>query len=188
MTTPFFFGYGSLVNQRTHGNRPAHLATARGWHRAWVAVEAHPLAVLTAVRAPGAEIDGLIAAVPGHDWAALDAREAEYDRIEATTEIAHPVDALHSIAIYSVPETRRALPRPDKPILLSYLDVVLQGYLDTFGEAGALRFFETTENWDAPILDDRATPRYPRAQTLSGDELAWIDAELKGRGLKVGRD
>ena len=183
MTTPFFFGYGSLVNQRTHANRPAHLARARGWHRAWVAVEAHPLAVLTAVRAPEAEIEGLIAAVPGADWAALDAREAAYDRIEATEEILHGVDAMQSIAIYSVPETRRSLPHPEKPILLSYLDVVLQGYLEMFGEDGALRFFETTENWDVPIRDDRAAPVYPRAQTLSGDEQAWIDAELKGRGL-----
>ncbi len=187
MTTPFFFGYGSLVNQRTHDNRPAHLATARGWHRAWVAVEAHPLAVLTAVRAPGAEIDGLIAEVPGNDWAKLDAREAEYDRIPATTEVAHPVEAPHSIAIYSVPETRRSLPHPEKPILLSYLDVVLQGYLDMFGEAGARRFFDTTENWDAIIFDDRSAPRYPRAQTLSAEETAWIDAELKGRGLSVSR-
>lgn len=121
--------------------------------------------------------------MPNNDWDILDRREAEYDRIPATEDIAHPVEDLHSIAIYSVPEARRSLPHPDKPILMSYLDVVLQGYLDMFGEAGARRFFDTTENWDAPILNDRATPRYPRAQTLTGDERAWIDAELKGRGL-----
>ncbi|MHA6325523.1 gamma-glutamylcyclotransferase [Roseivivax sp. CAU 1753] len=173
------------MNQRTHENRPAHLATARGWHRAWVAVDAHPLAILTAVRAPEAQIDGLIAAVPGHDWGALDLREKAYDRIEATAEIAHPVDELHSIAIYSVPETRRVVPHGDSPILLSYLDVVLQGYLEAFGEDGARRFFETTENWDTPILNDRAQPRYSRAQSLSAKDIAWIDAELAARGLRA---
>lgn len=187
MTTHFFFGYGSLVNQRTHGNRPAHVATARGWHRAWVAVDAHPLAVLTAVRAPGAEIDGLIAGVPGADWELLDQREREYERLLATHEIDHAADMPESIAIYSVPEPRRAPPHPEKPILLSYLDVVLQGYLDVFGEAGARRFFDTTEGWDAPILNDREAPRYPRAQRLSAQEIDWIDAELDGRNLRVQR-
>ncbi|MHA7873923.1 gamma-glutamylcyclotransferase family protein [Roseivivax sp.] len=186
MTTPFFFGYGSLVNQRTHENRPAHVARAAGWRRAWVAVEAHPLAVLTAVPAAGDEIEGLIAAVPGGDWEKLDQREAEYDRLDATSVVVHEVENLASIAIYSVPAATRTPAHAGRPILLSYLDVVLQGYLDMFGEAGAQRFFETTDGWGGtPILDDRATPRYPRAQRLTAGETAWVDAALAERGLKV---
>ena len=186
MTTPFFFGYGSLVNQRTHSNRPAHLARATGWRRAWVHVEAHPLAVLTAVPAPGHEIEGLIAAVPGADWQTLDAREKEYDRLDATTAVLHEAGELRSIAIYSVPEARRRPAHEGRPILLSYLDVVLQGYLDMFGEAGAVRFFDTTDGWDsAPVLNDRPSPRYPRAQALTGEETAWIDTALAARGIDV---
>ena len=140
--------------------------------------------MLTAVPDPESEIDGLIAAVPGSDWATLDAREKEYDRLEATHQIGHGAGELASIAIYSVPEARRAPPHPEKPILLSYLDVVLQGYLDMFGEAGARKFFDTTENWHAPIRNDRHDPVYPRAQRLASEEIAWIDAELATRGLQ----
>jgi hypothetical protein len=48
------------------------------------------------------------------------------------------------------------------PVLLSYLDVVVQGYLQEFDEAGVAHFFDTTDGWDAPLLDDRTHPHYPR--------------------------
>ena len=40
-------------------------------------------------------------------------------------------------------------PQPKTPILLSYLDVVVQGYLAEFGEAGVARFFASTDGWGA---------------------------------------
>lgn len=48
-----------------------------------------------------------------------------------------------------------------------------------FGEAGVARFFATTDGWDAPILDDRAKPQYPRAQQLSSAETALVDRMLR---------
>jgi len=62
--------------------------------------------------------------------------------------------------------------------LLSYLDVVVQGFVHEFGTAGAKAFFETTDGWDTPVLDDRAAPIYPRAQTLSAEEQALTDRLL----------
>jgi len=61
---------------------------------------------------------------------------------------------------------------------MSYLDVVIQGYLRAFGQDGALRFFETTDGWGSPILNDRAAPRYPRHQALRPDETAFVDEQL----------
>ena len=61
---------------------------------------------------------------------------------------------------------------------MSYLDVVVQGYLRTFGPDGALRFFETTDGWGSPILNDRAAPRYPRHQQLDPDETHFVDTQL----------
>ncbi|MBC7156978.1 MAG: gamma-glutamylcyclotransferase [Rhodobacteraceae bacterium] len=179
-----FFGYGSLVNRTTHGYGRAHRASVTGWRRMWRHTAGHPYAVLTAHPAPGARIEGLVAEVPGGDWAALDAREAGYRRHPlAPPDLAH--EAPHPVAaqIYAVPpEAEAPLTRP---VLLSYLDVVLQGYLREFGPAGAERFMATTDGWSAPVLNDRARPRYPRHRTLTGDEAATVDALLASVAARV---
>ncbi|MEM9798035.1 MAG: gamma-glutamylcyclotransferase family protein [Pseudomonadota bacterium] len=165
--TPRFFGYGSLVNRRTHAYPGAQPLTVRGWRRAWRHTSLRPVAFLTAVPSAG-EIDGLAAEVPGADWAALDLREAAYLRavLPEGPEIYHIPDGLHGPATEA------------HPILLSYIDVVVQGYLTEFGVAGVARFFETTDGWDAPIRDDRAEPIYPRAQVLAGEERSLVDTWL----------
>ena len=163
-----FFGYGSLVNRRTHGYPDARPMRVTGWRRAWRHVASRPVAYLTAERAAGTALDGLTAGVPGGDWAALDAREAAYTR-EPLPE---------GPSIYHIPQGRHAAPSAAHPILLSYLDVVVQGYLAEFGEAGVAGFFETTAGWDAPIRDDRGAPDYPRAQTLDPAERALVDRWL----------
>jgi hypothetical protein len=182
MADPFFFGYGSLVNRTTHVYEDAHRAKASGWRRTWRHTALHPAPFLTAIPCEKTEIDGLIAHVPGGDWAALDARETGYDRLPATHQVTHPVERNIDVAIYSVPEMLE-IPDLRHPILLSYLDVVIQGYLREFGEAGALRFFETTDGWDAPIKDDRNTPEYPRHRVLSAQETDFVDAQLRALGV-----
>ena len=97
------------------------------------------------MEAPGAEIEGLIAAVPGADWAALDKREYAYDR-HAVIEIDHdhgPERRL-DVHIYRTKPEHDSDGSDEHPILLSYLDTVIQGFLTEFGEAGARRFFDTT--------------------------------------------
>ncbi len=178
MRTGYFFGYGSLVNRATHTYPQAAPAHADGWRRSWVHTTTWPHAYLTAVRAPGHRIQGLVAAVPGGDWAALDAREAAYDRIVDTDNILHTQTDVDGIAIYSVPSTARANGATRHPILLSYLDVVLQGYLREFGPDGAQGFIDTTDGWDAPVFDDRSAPIYPRHQRLTPDETEFVDTAL----------
>ena len=62
--------------------------------------------------------------------------------------------------------------------MLSYIDVVVQGYLAEFGMTGVRHFFETTEGWHAPILNDRAAPIYLRAQALTEEERQIVDEGL----------
>ncbi|MGV6812209.1 MAG: gamma-glutamylcyclotransferase family protein, partial [Brevirhabdus sp.] len=178
MKDPFFFGYGSLVNRRTHDYANAHRAVASGWRRAWRATDLRKAAFLTVLPDPATRIDGLIAEVPGGDWAALDKRERAYDKHDAAHAVDHPLRAALDLRIYAIPEGRHFAPTPEHPILLSYLDVVLQGYLAEFGERGVLRFLGTTDGWQAPVLDDRAAPLYPRAQTLTRLERAFVDDTL----------
>lgn len=177
MENPAFFGYGSLVNRATHdypGARPARLT---GWRRVWLWTPARELAFLSVEPAPGVSIDGLLAEVPGGDWAALDLREAAYARHPVT------VDALpgqRAVQVYAVPQTGQGQPAP---ILLSYLDVVVQGFAREWGLDGVARFFATTTGWQGGVIDDRAAPRYPRAQVLTGAEHALTDAGLAKLGV-----
>ena len=178
MNNPYFFGYGSLVNRATHTYPNAAHATAHGWQRAWVDTSDHSYAHLTAVKVSGGRIDGLIAEVPNADWVALDEREHAYDRIPDTDNIKHTHKYANDIAIYAVPTKNMLKISPRSPILLSYLDVVLQGYLQEFGETGGFAFLESTRGWDAPVLNDRDTPIYPRHQQLSKTEQQFVDAAL----------
>jgi len=171
--TPWFFGYGSLVNRATHRYPQAQRATLNGWRRVWVRTELRDVVFLSIQPAKGHSIDGLIASVPNADWGALDLRESGYARINATPHVSHDAPAI-SVAAYQVPTEHRRH-GGDHCILLSYLDVVVQGFVREFGEAGAQAFFETTDGWETPIFDDRAAPRYSRAQSLNATERALTD-------------
>ena len=100
--TPWFFGYGSLVNCATHDYPQAQTATLNGWRRVWVRTALRDVVFLSIHHAPGHSIDGLVAAVPDADWAALDLREGGYARLEATRDVTHTSRATH-IAAYQVP-------------------------------------------------------------------------------------
>ncbi|MFO6465830.1 gamma-glutamylcyclotransferase [Jannaschia sp. KMU-145] len=165
---PRFFGYGSLVNRLAHAYPDAAPLTVGGWRRAWRHTPLRPVAFLTAVPDPGTRIDGLTAAVPAGDWLALDDREAAYLRASLP----------EGPAIYHIPDGLHGPATDTHPILRSYLDVVVQGYLAEFGPAGVAQFFATTDGWDAPIRDDRDAPLYPRAQRVSGEVTALVDGWL----------
>ena len=178
----YFFGYGSLVNRATHGFAGARPARLAGWRRVWRHTTLRPVAYLTVVPDAGCEIDGLIAPVPGADWPALDAREAAYVRAPAAHQVRHDLSHRPEIAVYTIPEGHHGTPSETCPVLLSYLDTVVQGYLHEFGAAGVARFFETTEGWDAPVLDDRSAPRYPRHQPPAAQARALVDSHLARMG------
>jgi hypothetical protein len=180
---PFFFGYGSLVNRATHAYPMAAPARATGWARIWQATSIRQIAYLSVIEAPGVVIDGLIAAVPRGDWAGLDAREHAYAR-KPLGDVAHAQPGAREIMIYQV-EPQHTAPMGRHPILLIYLDTVVQGFLREFGEAGVARFFETTQGWEAGIQNDRAAPLYPRAQVTTARERALVDAALHDLGVKA---
>ena len=142
-------------------------------------------AFLSVIPADGAQIDGLIAEVPNSDWQALDLRETGYFRSDlpdtSLTHGAGPVD----VHMYQTHPEHKAAPEVRHPILLSYLDVVVQGFLDVFGEDGAIRFFDTTDGWDGPIMNDRSNPLYPRSQILTPSETALVDTQLSTLGAQI---
>ncbi|AEI95499.1 gamma-glutamylcyclotransferase family protein [Roseobacter litoralis] len=184
MNDPYFFGYGSLVNTKSHDYPNPQPATLRGWRRAWVATPRYGVVLLTGVQAPGHSIDGLIAHVPGADWAALDAREGGYARLQASRDVDHELSHRPEIAVYAVaPEDMTD--NKSHSILLSYLDVVVQGFHEVYGASGVQHFFDTTDNWHTPILNDRDDPIYPRHQRLTRAQTALVDENLDRLSAQV---
>lgn len=174
MSDPQFFGYGSLVNLKTHSYANPRRATLKGWQRVWQQSNERNVAFLSVLPAAGFEIDGLIATVQDGDWAALDAREREYDRKDVTSTLGESVPT----AIYQASDDFIATGDATRPILLSYLDVVVQGFLQHFGGDGVTRFFDTTERWQTPVLNDRTAPIYPRHVETSEAERQLVDRHL----------
>jgi hypothetical protein len=182
---PFFFGYGSLVNRATHDYPRALPARVRGWRRVWRHTRLRELAFLSVHPVPGAEIDGLVAAVPGADWAALDLRERAYDRVAlcpSTIEHRHPERL--DVQLYRTSTAHESPPDARHPVLLSYVDTVAQGFLQMFGRNGAEAFFASTDGWEIAVIDDRAFPRYPRATALSAFERGLVDQQLDRLGVE----
>jgi len=185
MTKPYFFGYGSLVNLKTHSYANSHPAKLRGWRRIWRQTDFAPRPILTVEPCKDVSIEGLIAHVPNGDWQALDAREHAYDRELVSQNVIHNHKEPLEIATYVVPPTKYAPAIEPKPIYLSYLDVVVQGYLAVFGQSGAEGFFDSTVGWDAPIRDDRMNPVYPRHQRLSRADRDFVDQMLQHLGCQI---
>ena len=86
MSDPKFFGYGSLVNLRTHTYANPVPTTLNGWRRVWKPAGDCETSFLSIERVEGGQIDGMIAAVPKGDWGALDAREAAYDHVDVSVQ------------------------------------------------------------------------------------------------------
>ncbi|MFN4058335.1 MAG: gamma-glutamylcyclotransferase family protein [Roseinatronobacter sp.] len=187
MNDPFFFGYGSLVNRATHVYPDGHRATLTGWRREWRYAPDFGHTFLSVVPDAGSVIDGLIARVPGGDWAALDARETGYARHPvAQGALVHAAPFSVSVQVYAVPETASSRALGEVPILRSYLDVVAAGFFAEYGADGVARFFASTTGW-ADIRDDRAAPLYPRAQVVLPEVSALVDAFITAKGLIVQR-
>lgn len=187
------FGYGSLVNRKT---LPADAQSARvrvtGWRRAWrhssESINGRRC-TLTVVPEPGCTIFGLIVAQPHKNAEALQVREAQYGKVDLSEQALEWVDACPPE--WPAPyihvghaEHERAGDR-EHPILLSYLDTVLTGFLHTFGEDGPRHFMETTADWHVPVLNDRHAPVYPRATALTPDEAALVDDLLAEAGARL---
>lgn len=163
-----FFGFGSLVNLQTHQYHDPIPTSIKGWKRQWVSSTLRDVAFLSVTPCPNTTLHGMSASTEGIGWEALDEREEGYNR--------HQLPDTDMQMYVGSPDC--ILADVKQPILLSYLDVVVQGYHTHFGEQGVVDFFATTQNWDHPILHDRHDPQYPRAQVITDEQRALVDTHL----------
>ncbi len=178
------FGYGSLVNARTHDYTDLRPATLSNHRRVWRHSTLRSVAFLSIEAARGSDVEGLLATVPEADWAALDHRERAYVRRDVAGETRHDGPP-GPVIVYEVAHGHLAPPDAGHPILLSYLDAVAQGYLDHFGRDGLRRFAHSTTGWEAPILDDRRAPVYPRSTGPGPEVTAVVDDLLRDMGSRI---
>ena len=180
MDSKYFFGFGSLVNSKTHCFDFVGHVTVKDQIREWVTVPDRPYSFLSMVEHLGTDVPGTIMRVPVSLQQDLDAREHGYSARDITGKILGEQPDL--VETY---QADTQLAEENKPILLSYLDCVIQGYLREFSEIEATGFFETTRNWNRPILNDRNDPIYPRSVELGSVERRLIDGLICDQGLSV---
>jgi len=164
----FIFGYGSLIcadsRSRTGISGKAYPIEIKGIARKWSmhSPEWNATAVSAHLDENG-HSNGVCFEVDDSNLIKFDAREQGYHRIEVQW------DQVRSITNESLP-TKGTLwayvgnhsgqPSQHKPIMQSYLDVILNGCLD-YGPDFAKQFATTTKHW-GHLVDDRHNPQYPR--------------------------
>lgn len=176
----WYFGYGSLVNDETRPRdtvaRPYQL---HGWRRRWghrLHTLGHGHCSLTVRPCDSTSLLGVLVQSPLVHLPALDQREHGYDRLGlhcASTTLGEEA------FIYRSQQDFYGWADEDYPILQSYVDVVVLGYLNNFGEQAAIDFIRTTEGWDRPIRQDREQPIYPRAVAFRAGQRAIVDRLLE---------
>ncbi|MEO9459195.1 MAG: gamma-glutamylcyclotransferase family protein [Lentilitoribacter sp.] len=184
-----YFGYGSLVNENTLRTKyiasiPAEL---NNWQRMWdipagVQIIPETDALLTARPSSNATTKGVIVFDLAKNLPDVDEREHNYDRKtidHSDINIAEEFCDLQCDFFVYEAHKRDDVPENKPPISQSYLDAVLQGFLNIYGEAGVEDFVASTANFHTPILQDRGTPRYPRSVSLSHRERELIDYFLR---------
>jgi len=133
------------------------------------------------VPSEGTTIKGLICRVGPSQIDALDKREAGYNLHQLhpeTLSAPHSTECVHTYVSASDPDGSNV-----HPILQSYLDTVLTGFLTEFDKQGVHHFVETTTGWETPILRDRASPIYPRTTALTAETAAFFDEILEANGV-----
>jgi hypothetical protein len=192
------FGYGSLVNRQTlRGEVIACVpAKLRGWRRHWQSRGAdiepaagEPIALLSVHRHETSEIDGMLIVARHEELPALDRREARYERVRLDPSQVATAGRDSGHALPDDVFVYVGLPQPQERepamLLQSYLDAVLAGFLAEYGQAGLDRFFASTTGFARPLIEDRHSPRYPRAIRLAPEIAAEFDRRLSAAGARA---
>lgn len=166
----YIFGYGSLIcsdsRSRTGATHTAHAIEVTGIQRKWsVHTPDWPATAVGAHSVKDANCNGVYFEVDAVNLAKFDQREQGYQRVAipwqhvTAQQTNHSLPSTGTLWVY-VGSHSMAQPEPSRPIMLSYVDVIINGCLD-YGEEFAARFTETTELWQF-LVDDRHSPQYPR--------------------------
>lgn len=184
-----YFGFGSLVNTSTL--RTDYIETIpvalKGWRRHWQgrpAVDDPEIALLSIHRHENAQLHGLIVVDSLENLDAVDEREQGYQRVQLSHDDFVVEGRTLPANLYVYVANTANEPDAQPPLLQSYLDAVMQGYLNEYGSNGLTHFIETTIGFDRPIIKDRNQPQYPRAIELDESSAELFDNTLRTAGVR----
>jgi cation transport protein ChaC len=194
MITITYFGYGSLVNAATVPDG-AEIVPGRlkGWVREWrvcgVWENGQGRCALSVRQEPGSEIRGVMTREQQSRLHALEQRESRYAKIgQIGTSFrceAESNPGPEELFLFKATPENERWGCDRHPILQSYLDCVLAGFHQIWGEEGVSHFFDTTDGWHVPVLKDRAAPLYPRAVEIDTKLLQLFDDHVERQNLTL---
>lgn len=187
----FILGYGSLINSQSRAKTgetgqvwPVKL---HGFERHWsVMTEEFGMSSVAVIQSPERACNGVLVEVPVDQLPLFDERENGYERAQITLSqlSAYQEEDLPDGTYWVYHTASVVTPHPECPIALSYVDVILSGCLE-YGDAFVQDFLAQTKGWNAPLLNDRQTPRYPRVQSdLSTERLNTLLAPVTTLSIK----
>lgn len=173
MSAVFIFGYGSLINSesraKTGNTGQAMPCIISGFRREWnFAVPSHGMMAVGVVTDPTSKCNGVIVSIPNSELPKFDKRESGYSRLKVDQGTIKLLDRTCTINgnIWVYVSEDPQFPTKQRPIVQSYVDVILIGCL-SYGEKFAKDWIKQTAGWNYPWIDDRKSPRYPRAMTAN---------------------
>ncbi|MBU2863025.1 gamma-glutamylcyclotransferase family protein [Reinekea marina] len=165
----YIFGYGSLICQdsrsRTGTSSKAYAIEVKGISRNWsVHTPDWPATAVSVTQKQSSHCTGVYFEVDEANLKQFDRREQGYNRVQIPWEsvapsCTQPLPESGNLWVY-VGKNNNVTPLPERPIMQSYLDVILNGCLD-FSEHFAARFLQLTGHWQH-LIDDRSNPQYVR--------------------------
>ncbi|MFK5980987.1 MAG: gamma-glutamylcyclotransferase [Rhizobiaceae bacterium] len=183
-----YFGFGSLVNTATL--RTDYIDTIpvalKGWRRHWQgrpAADDPEIALLSIHKHDNARLHGLIVVDSLENLEMVDEREQGYQRVQLCHSdfLLQGRDLPANLYVYVANPANE--PDSQPPLLQSYLDAVMQGYLNEYGSTGLAHFIETTIGFERSIIKDRNEPQYPRAIELDYASKELFDNTLMRAGV-----
>lgn len=170
MERHYILGYGSLISSESRAKTgetgqvwPVKL---HGFERHWsVMTPELGMSSVAIVKAEEKFCNGVLIEVAEDQFPLFDEREKGYQRAQIPKQQLQPYhDEPLPEGIYWAYHTQDVVhPCHKFPITLSYVDVILSGCFE-HGDAFTTDFLSLTQGWHAPLINDRPTPVYPRAQ------------------------
>ncbi len=185
-----YFGFGSLVNKDTLRTSYVDIITAslRGYSRHWQArstkIFGNNISLLSIHEDTECTIKGMIVFDLLTNLPLVDEREERYSRHSLKREqleVSAGVELPEELYVYIANEVDNN--HDDGALLQSYLDAVMQGFNNEYGDEGVKHFVDTTKGFDRDVILDRESPLYPRSVQLTNEEINLFDDELKRVGV-----
>jgi len=184
-----YFGFGSLVNKNTLRTSyvDLFLASLKGYRRHWQSRSKtfeSPISLLSIHEDQACDIKGVIVLDLLENLPLVDEREAGYSRHQLDHDqvcVSEGVILPDNLYVYIANEVEDVL--DEGRLLQSYLDAVMQGFRNEYGDQGVSHFIDTTKGFERSIELDRQAPLYPRYVQLTQDEVQLFDKELQRAGV-----